>query len=77
MSPLVVSDGFVFRVLQNLLVLDGERLATAASTWSRSAPFTRTIMGFRLEKAEGRSHRHQGATKAHREAAPVTINLEE
>jgi hypothetical protein len=40
-APPRVSDGTVWRILQELMLLDGERLATARWTWSKSARCTR------------------------------------
>ncbi len=68
-----VSDGVVFRVLHNLLILDGERISYRSLDVEQIGSVYETIMGFRLEKAGGRSIAIKPA-KAH--GAPVTINLE-
>ena len=70
----LVSDGVIFRVLHNLLILDGERLSYRTLDVEQIGSVYETIMGFRLEVAQGRSIAIKPA-KAH--GAPVTINLEE
>ena len=50
-----VSDGVVFRVLQNLLILDGERLSYRTLDVEQIGSVYETVMGFHLEVAEGRS----------------------
>jgi hypothetical protein len=72
-APLV-SDGVVFRVLHNLLVLDGERISYRSLDVEQIGSVYETMMGFRLEKAAGRSIAIK-PKKTH--GAPVTINLEE
>jgi hypothetical protein len=75
-SPLpipLVSDGVVFRVLENLLVLDGERLAYRSLDVEQIGSVYETMMGFRLEKARGRAIAVK-PVKAH--GAPVTIDLD-
>jgi hypothetical protein len=68
-----ISDGVIFRVLQNLLVLDGERISYRALDVEQIGSVYETVMGFRLEKAGGRSIAIKPA-KAH--GAPVALNLE-
>ena len=55
LDPPLVSDGVLFRVLQNLLVLDGERISYRSLDVEQIGSVYETIMGFRLEKAGGRS----------------------
>jgi hypothetical protein len=69
-----VSDGVVFRVLQNLLILDGERLSYRTLDVEQIGSVYETIMGFNLEVARGRSIAVK-PTKPH--GAPTTVNLEE
>jgi len=69
-----VSDGVVFRVLQNLLILDGERLSYRTLDVEQIGSVYETMMGFNLEVAQGRSIAIK-PTKPH--SAPTTINLEE
>jgi hypothetical protein len=73
LTPPLVSDGVIFRVLHNLLVLDGERISYRSLDVEQIGSVYETVMGFRLEKAGGRSIAVKPA-KAH--GAPVTINLE-
>jgi hypothetical protein len=70
----LVADGVLFRVLHNLLVLDGERISYRSLDVEQIGSVYETNMGFRLEKATGRSLAVKPA-KAH--GAPVTISLEE
>jgi hypothetical protein len=67
-----VSDGVVFRVLSNLLILDGERLSYRSLDVEQIGSVYETIMGFNLEVAKGPSIAIK-PTKAH--GAPATINL--
>ena len=64
----------VYRVLQNLLILDGERLSYRTLDVEQIGSVYETIMGFDLEVAEGRCIAIR-PTKPH--GAPTTINLEE
>ena len=73
-DPPRVSDGVVFRVLQNLLILDGERLSYRTLDVEQIGSVYETMMGFDLEVAQGRSIAIK-PTKPH--GAPTTINLEE
>lgn len=69
-----VSDGVLFNVLSNLLILDGERLSYRTLDVEQIGSVYETIMGFELEVAGGRSIAIK-PTKSH--GAPTTINLEE
>jgi hypothetical protein len=55
LTPPKVADGVVFRVLDKLLYLDGERLSYRALDVSQIGSVYEGIMGFGLEIAEGRS----------------------
>ena len=68
-----VSDGVVYRVLQNLLILDGERLSYRTLDVEQIGSVYETMMGFSLEVAKGRSIAIK-PKKAH--GAPVCINLD-
>ena len=68
-----ISDGVVFRVLNNLLILDGERLSYRTLDVEQIGSVYETMMGFNLEVAEGRSIALK-PKKPH--GAPTTINLE-
>ena len=72
-APLV-PDGTVYRVLEKLLVLDGERISYRALDVEHVGSVYETMMGFRLESAKGRSIAIR-AMKKH--GAPATVNLEE
>ena len=50
-----ISDGIVFNVLQNLLILDGERLSYRTLDVEQIGSVYETVMGFNLEVAEGKS----------------------
>ncbi len=69
-----VSDGAIFRALQKLLVLDGERLSYRALDVEQIGSVYETMMGFELARAEGLSAAIR-APKKH--GAPVAVNLEE
>jgi Eco57I restriction-modification methylase/MmeI, target recognition domain len=69
-----VSDGVVFRVLSNLLILDSERLSYRTLDVEQIGSVYEAIMGFNLEVAQGRAIAIKAA-KAN--GAPATINLED
>ncbi len=69
-----VSDGIVFRVLQNLLILDGERLSYRMLDVEQIGSVYEVMMGFGIGIAEGPTI----AIKAKKPlGAPRPINLEE
>ncbi len=71
-APLV-PDGTIYRALDNLLVLDGERISYRALDVEQIGSVYETMMGFRLETATGRS----AAVRAHKShGAPTTVDLE-
>ncbi len=69
----LVPDGTIYRVLDKLLVLDGERISYRALDVEQIGSVYETMMGFRLETATGRS----AAIKAQKKlGASTTIDLE-
>ena len=72
-QPPRVSDGVIYRVLEKLLVLDGERLSYRTLDVEQIGSVYETIMGFRLETAAGRSVAVKPAKKL---GAPTTIDLD-
>ena len=73
MIPPLVPDGTVYRVLEKLLILDGERISYRALDVEQIGSVYETMMGFRLETATGPSI----AIKAQKKnGAPSTIDLE-
>jgi len=69
----LVPDGTIYRALEKLLVLDGERISYRALDVEQIGSVYETMMGFRLETAMGTSI----AIKAQkRHGAPTTISLE-
>ena len=69
----LVPDGTVYRALEKLLILDGERISYRALDVEQIGSVYETMMGFRLETANGTSI----AIKAQkRHGAPTTISLE-
>ena len=73
-EPPRVSDGVIYRVLEKLLVLKGERISYRALDVEHIGSVYETMMGFRLETATGRSVAIKAA-KPH--GAPATVNLDE
>ena len=69
-----ISDGVVYRVLSKLLLLDGERLSYRALDVEQIGSVYEAMMGFRLERASGRSIAIK-AKKKH--GAPVTVDLDD
>ncbi len=74
----LVSDGTIFRILEKLLILDGERLSYRTLDVEEIGSVYQTVMGFRLEVASGPSIAIVGKRKHKGEvAAPTVINLDE
>lgn len=72
-EPPLVPDGTIYRALEKLLVLDGERISYRALDVEQIGSVYETMMGFRLETATGRSV----AIKAHKkQGAPTAVDLE-
>jgi Eco57I restriction-modification methylase/restriction-modification enzyme MmeI-like protein len=73
-EPPLVPDGTIFRALDKLLVLDGERISYRALDVEQIGSVYETMMGFRLETATGRSVAIKADKK---QGAPTTIDLEQ
>jgi len=71
-APLV-PDGTIYRVLEKLLVLDGERISYRALDVAHIGSVYETMMGFRLETATGCSVAIKAQKK---QGAPTTVDLE-
>ena len=71
--PPLVSDGAVYRVLEKLLVLDGERISYRTLDVEQIGSVYETIMGFRMEVATGRSVAVRPAKKL---GAPNVVDLD-
>ena len=71
--PPLISDGAVYRVLEKLLVLDGERISYRTLDVEQIGSVYETIMGFRMEVATGRSVAIKSAKKL---GAPSTVDLD-
>lgn len=68
-----VPDGMIYRALEKLLVLDGERISYRALDVEQIGSVYETMMGFRLETASGKSV----AVKAQKkQGAPTAVDLE-
>lgn len=72
-EPPFVPDGTVYRALEKLLVLDGERISYRALDVEQIGSVYETMMGFRLETATGRSVAIKALKK---QGAPTTVSLE-
>ena len=72
-EPPWVPDGTIYRVLEKLLVLDGERISYRALDVEHIGSVYETMMGFRLETATGRSVAIRAAKK---HGAPATVDIE-
>ena len=72
-APPLVPDGVVYRVLRNLLVLDGERISYRTLDVEQIGSVYEAIMGYRLERAAGRSIALKPKKK---HGAPVTVDLD-
>lgn len=71
-APLV-SDGTIYRALEKLLVLDGERISYRALDVEQIGSVYETMMGFRLETATGRSVAIRSQKK---HGAPTALDLD-
>ena len=72
-EPPLVPDGTICRVLEKLLVLDGERISYRALDVKHIGSVYETMMGFRLETATGRAAAVRAAKK---HGAPATVDVE-
>ena len=72
-EPPLVPDGTVYRALDKLLVLDGERISYRALDVEQIGSVYETMMGFRVEKATGRSVAIKAQKK---QGAPTTVDLD-
>ena len=71
--PPAIPDGYIFRALENLLLLDGERISYRALDVEQIGSVYETMMGFRVERSTGQSIAVKGQKK---NSAPSTIDLE-
>ena len=70
----LVSDGVIYRVLRNLLILGGERLSYRTLDVEQIGSVYETMVGFKLEVAQG----HTIALKPSKsKGAPVALNLDD
>lgn len=72
-EPPHVPDGTIYRALEKLLVLDGERISYRALDVEQIGSVYETMMGFRLETATGRSVAIKAQKK---QGAPTAVNLD-
>jgi hypothetical protein len=72
-APPLVPDGTIYRVLEDLLVLDGERISYRALDVEQIGSVYETIMGFQLETATGPSVAIKAQKK---QGAPTAVDLE-
>lgn len=72
-QPPLVPDGTVYRSLEKLLVLDGERISYRALDVEQIGSVYETMMGFRLETATGRSVAIRAPKK---QGAPTAVDLD-
>ena len=72
-EPPRVPDGTIYRALDKLLVLDGERISYRALDVEQIGSVYETMMGFRLETATGRTAAIRAAKK---HGAPTAVDLD-
>ena len=72
-EPPLVADGTIYRALEKLLVLDGERISYRALDVEQIGSVYETMMGFRLETASGRSVAIKAPKK---QGAPTSVDLD-
>jgi Eco57I restriction-modification methylase/restriction-modification enzyme MmeI-like protein len=68
-----IPDGTIYRALEKLLVLDGERISYRALDVEQIGSVYETMMGFRTERSTGRSLAIRAAKK---HGAPTTVSLD-
>jgi hypothetical protein len=68
-----VPDGMIYRAMEKLLVLDGERISYRALDVEQIGSVYETMMGFRLETASGKSVAIKAQKK---QGAPTAVDLE-
>jgi hypothetical protein len=73
LEPPLVPDGVVYRALEKLLLLDGERISYRALDVEQIGSVYETMMGFRIKRAEGRS---VAIRSQKRNGAPTTVDLD-
>ncbi len=73
-NPPLVPDGTIYRVLDKLLLLDGERISYRALDVEQIGSVYETMMGFRLETAKGLS---VAIKSPKRSGASTTVNLDD
>lgn len=73
----LVSDGILYRVLHNLLILDGERLSYRTLDVEEIGSVYQTVMGFRLEIATGPMIGIKGQAKKGSVPVATAINLDD
>jgi hypothetical protein len=72
-EPPLVPDGTIYRALEKLLVLDGERISYRALDVEQIGSVYETMMGFRLETTTGRSVAIRAQKK---QGAPTAVDLD-
>jgi hypothetical protein len=72
-EPPLVPDGTIYRALEKLLVLDGERISYRALDVEQIGSVYETMMGFRLKTTSGRSLAVRPAKKR---GAPSMVDLD-
>lgn len=72
-EPPLVPDGTVYRALEKLLVLEGERISYRALDVEQIGSVYETMMGFRLETATGRTVAVRSQKK---HGAPTAVDLD-
>jgi hypothetical protein len=73
----LVSDAILYRVLHNLLILDGERLSYRTLDVEEIGSVYQTVMGFRLEVAAGPTIAIKGQAKKGSVPAATAISLDD
>ncbi|OGQ89329.1 MAG: hypothetical protein A2289_05940, partial [Deltaproteobacteria bacterium RIFOXYA12_FULL_58_15] len=76
-TPPRVSDGVVWKVLQSLLVLDGQRLSYRALDVEQIGSVYEALMGFELRVAEGKSLAVRPKSGGKGSKADVVVNIEQ
>ena len=70
----LIADGVVYRVLDKLLILDGERLSYRTLDVEQIGSVYETMMGFKLEVTQGQTIAIKPGKK---NGAPIAVNLDE
>jgi hypothetical protein len=72
-----ISDGVIFRVLNRLLILDGDRLSYRALDVEQIGSVYEAVMGYEVERAQSPSIGVWSKPKSSKVSVTVVVSVEE